>query len=140
MEICKACKQSDHPEKCRHKDYNMSRSKSFHKRKLAYQMYGADKKSAQSELAGFSSREASNILSRAQIDMLMKSDPVTINHQISCVYLSVDPSGGGSSRLGIVAYCEVMTENGQRNVVRDMESFIFCVYSFFYVLWVFVVV
>lgn len=117
MEICKACKQTNKPWTCTHKSYNISGSKSVAKREETLALYPENKKFlALRELFGQAAGGSSGLLSQEGIDQL-HSHFVDLDHKAQCIYLSIDPGGGGDGRMGLTAMVDANTIHGPRVVV-----------------------
>ena len=118
MEICKACKASEKPWKCTHKSYNISSNKSTAKRKETLLLYRENQKHvAMRELYGVAAGGSGGLIPDSDIEQL-RNNISKLNKPARCIYLGIDPGGGGPGDLGIVGMVETITETGPKHMVR----------------------
>jgi len=71
---------------------------------------------AQRELMGQSASNAGSVIHDTWIDTFAESS-IPIVTAPRCIYLSIDPGGGGPGELGIIAMVETSTVHGTRLTV-----------------------
>lgn len=118
MEICKKCRnESDKPWKCTHKAYNTSSNKGRSKIKETLTLYRDNQKHvAMRELFGQAASGTGGLLPAEYIEQF-KNSISALETPPRCIYLGIDPSGGGLGELGVVAMVEDISARGMRFVV-----------------------
>lgn len=118
MEICRKCREnSDEPWKCTHKAYNTSSNKGRSKIKETLTLYRDHQKHvAMRELFGQAASGSGGLLPAEYIKQVSESVDALENPP-RCIYLAIDPSGGGLGELGVVALVEDWGPKGMRFVV-----------------------
>jgi len=121
VEICKACRNSSNPLGCTHKYDEMSGNKSAAKRKETMRFYRPEQKHiAQRELLGQQASGSTGLIPKERIERFSTSSviiPLVPNFR--CIYLGIDPGGGGPGELGIVGMAELVTDIGPKLVVKN---------------------
>jgi len=120
VEVCKKCRESDEPLNCKHKLDMMSGNKSSEKRDITHLFYREeDRHLAMRELMGQRADGSSGRLMENWIkNFSMTREPISMRPR--CVYLGIDPGGGGAGELGITG----MVEHNGKMMVTVYFSFV----------------
>jgi len=130
QEVCRACKAAGKALTCTHKIYAMSSNKSQGKRAAVQAFYEGDDHLAERELLGQTADDSTGLLPPERIQrFLSRRIKLPVNPNIACVYLAIDPGGGGPGKMGIVAMVSVHTEYGDGLVVKKILFIIFFYFS-----------
>jgi len=127
MEICKACKESEKPYRCTHKAYNTSSNKGRSQIKETLALYRDNQRHvAMRELFGQAASGAGGLFPQEYIDRFTNAvDSLDVAPR--CIYLGIDPSGGGIGEMGVVAMIETAGPNGMRFMVSMSAGVFNCV-------------
>lgn len=97
--------------------YNTSGNKTRSKIKETQALYRANQTHVMMrEILGQSASGSGGILPQQYIDDFIKSVD-TLENPPRCIYLAIDPSGGGTGELGIVGLIETWGNQGPRFMV-----------------------
>lgn len=127
VEVCKACRRSAKPWKCTHMSDRISTVKSEAARRQTMLFYRAGQKHvAQRELMGQSATNSGSVLHEDWIQAFGASS-IPLVTQPRCIYLAIDPGGGGPGELGIIAMVETASREGTRLAVSK-KTFFYCTF------------
>jgi hypothetical protein len=124
-ESCKDCLAKGVSETCTHKALARSKNKSAKKMKNTFLMYGdTDYDKAMEEMYGQESKSKGGVIPESKVQEFKKNIR-QLTHRPRCVYISIDPGGGGnSSEMGVIVAAEINSpSNGIKLVVCFFTSF-----------------
>lgn len=103
--ICDSCMDSEHPERCTHRTHLLPPWKSKAKLAMVREIYGDQTDLLQRESLGAITQDASSVFPEDALTTIFsrgrQSPPTKIPRAI---YISCDPTGGGASRMCLVAF------------------------------------
>ena len=117
-EACDACKELNKADTCPHEVYSRSTNKTAKSMEKARLVYGDEYAMAgNEELLGMDTDERGSIIPMKDIEAF-QSNVIKMDKPPRCVYLSIDPGGGGkNSEMGIVIAAEVVGPYGVKIAV-----------------------
>jgi len=119
VEVCKSCRRSAKPWKCTPMSDRISTITSEAARRQTMLFYRAGQEHvAQRELMGQAASNSGNLIHDSWIGTL-KTRCIDIVVPPRCVYLAIDPGGGGPGELGVIAMVETPTPVGDRLAVSE---------------------
>jgi len=117
-EICKDCRGTEKAADCTHMMDNISKNKNAARRRQTAACYPPNRSANRDqELFGITQTYSKGLVPPELIEDLSKNIE-DLRHPARCVYLGIDPGGGGDGKLGIVGVAEQLTEYGQIFTVR----------------------
>lgn len=111
VEVCKRCLEKGTPESCNHDPLSRSFNKSQRKAQdtMAFYGDGDDYAVGMEENLGIESKSNGGIIPNFMVDDF-KENIMSFNMRPRCVYLSIDPGGGGKgSQIGVIIAAEINT-------------------------------
>jgi len=105
--ICEECRKGPRPLWCPHKIHKMSDGKSMDKISKLAAFYTGDVSTMLQELFGVATSSDSTFFTEEEIHNIIHGVPISINARPPCIYLAIDPGGGGPGELSAVAMVEV---------------------------------
>jgi phosphopantothenoylcysteine synthetase/decarboxylase len=128
-EFCKECLAKGVSETCTHKALARSKNKSSKKMKNTFLMYQeGDLDTAMEEMYAQESKSKGGIIPESKVKEF-KENIRQLTNRPRCVYISIDPGGGGkSSQMGVVVAAEI---NSASSGVKLVVSSFFTVVSVF---------
>jgi hypothetical protein len=111
VEVCKKCLQNGTPETCNHDPLSRSFNKSQRKAQDTMAIYGDgdDYDVGMEENLGIESKSKGGIIPNVMVEEF-KENIAAFNMRPRCIYLSIDPGGGGKgSQIGVVIAAEMNT-------------------------------
>lgn len=111
VEVCKMCLEKGTPETCTHDPLSRSFNKSQRKAQDTMAIYGDgdDYAVGMEENLGIESKTGGGIIPNIMVEEF-KENILEFNMRPRCVYLSVDPGGGGKgSQIGVIIAAEINT-------------------------------
>ena len=103
--ICDACMESEHPERCTHREHLIPPWKSTAKLKMVKDIYGDQTQLLQRESMGVITEDASSVFPQDHVEWIFKQPvgpPPTL--QPSILFCVCDPTGGGNSRMCLITF------------------------------------
>ena len=103
--ICDKCMEADHPESCTHRTHLLPPWKSKAKLAMVREIYGEQTALLQRESLGAITQDSSSVFPEQEVELVFQKtlgEPPTLIPKT--VYISCDPTGGGSSRMCLVAF------------------------------------
>jgi hypothetical protein len=109
-ESCKACLAAGVSETCNHKTLARSKNKSSRKMKATAALYqDGDYDTMMEEMYGLESSSKGGIIPDSAVQSF-RENVKTLTHRPRCVYISIDPGGGGKgSQMGVIVAAELNT-------------------------------
>jgi hypothetical protein len=123
-ESCKDCLAKGISETCTHKALARSKNKSAKKMKNTFLMYqDGDYDKAMEEMYGQESKSKGGIIPDEKVTEF-KANVKKLTNRPRCVYISLDPGGGGkSSQMGVIIAAEMNTaSSGVKLIVSLFRS------------------
>lgn len=123
-ESCKACLAAGISETCNHKALSRSKNKSTRKMKATAALYqDGDYDTMMEEMYGLESNSKGGIIPDSAVKTFLENIK-TLLHRPRCVYISIDPGGGGKgSQMGVIVAAELNT--AASGVKIDVSFFLY---------------
>lgn len=131
-EACDACIELNRQDTCPHEVYSRSTNKTAKSMEKARLVYGEEYATAgNEELLGMDTSERGSIIPSKDIEAF-QSNVIKMDKPPRCVYLSIDPGGGGkNSEMGIIIAAEVVGPYGVKIAVSYFFSYFTVSETFF---------
>jgi hypothetical protein len=109
FEVCDACTKAGKQAKCTHMGDQLSDSKRQDAVDAVRQAYRASQSAAKlRETFGVTTSSIERVVPAQYVERFF-SNTIDIDDHPRCIYMAIDPSGGGDSEMGVVAICESFT-------------------------------
>jgi hypothetical protein len=116
FEVCDACTKAGKQAKCTHMGDQLSDSKRQETVDAVRQSYRAGQSAAKlRETFGVTTSSIERIIPAQYVERFF-SRRVDVDDKPRCIYMAIDPSGGGDSEMGVVAICESFTMQMHMNL------------------------
>jgi hypothetical protein len=111
-EVCKACRAAGTSLSCMHKLHKMSGNKSVGTRAATLALFPAGNRSqAEKELLNVDTGAGNHLLKESDINKFINS-MIHVTKKPRCIYIGIDPGGGGLGHMGLCAIAEQPTVDG----------------------------